>query len=300
MRRVAHAIDSPPLPLRLVPYSLPCRLPLSHPPLPLLARSLPLWHARARRLSCVRVVPPLQSMDSPPALELRARKPQGGGHDAPISALCHNASRGLVCSGAQDGTVCVWELASCEARGIPPLRLLGRLAGTSPCGAIVSLATLVPYPGATPRVIAGGASGVVYEWTLRGGAVCRALERGACLRHSDRIRQHGRRGWPSRALKSGVGHSRHSRAALPRTHSHPVGCPRPPPDPFPPPPTTPPLCPNRHRRSTVRLGPLHSRRARARHVSLGGLRRWVPSAMALGPRDTDRHECGGVACGGAG
>ena len=41
--------------------------------------------------------------EEPTGLELRLlqRKPEG--HTAPISALCHNGARGVLCSGAQDG-----------------------------------------------------------------------------------------------------------------------------------------------------------------------------------------------------
>ena len=97
-------------------------------------------------------------------------------HKAPVSALHHCASRGMLCSGGADGTVCVWALAARDIKKATT-RLLGKLGAPAPMGSIRSLATTQPRDGGAPRVIAAGGNGFLYEWHLRGGYVCRALER---------------------------------------------------------------------------------------------------------------------------
>ena len=113
----------------------------------------------------------------PPTLALRITQKRIDGHATPVTALCHCAPRNVLCSGASDGSVCVWALASRELRGAST-RLLGRLGAPLPMGRVLSLTTVLPPGGAAgaPRVVAAGAEGHLFEWDLRGGKVCRSVQ----------------------------------------------------------------------------------------------------------------------------
>ena len=117
---------------------------------------------------------PDEDEDEPRSLELRAVQKEYDGHSAPVSALCHCATRGILCSGATDGSVCIWALAARDVQGAST-RLLGRLYPPTPVGSVVSLTTLLPAAGSAPRVIVAGTAGHVFEFDLRGGRVCRAI-----------------------------------------------------------------------------------------------------------------------------
>ena len=112
----------------------------------------------------------------PAALELIDVHRKAEGHDSAVSALRHCAARNILCSGARDGTVCVWALA---ARGLQrsTTRLLGRLVSgpSRPVGAVISLHAVESPSGGAPRVIAAGSEGAVVEWDLHGGKVTRAV-----------------------------------------------------------------------------------------------------------------------------
>ena len=120
---------------------------------------------------------PLDDADTPPTLALRISQKRIDGHSASISALCHCAPRNVLCTGAADGTVCVWALAPRELKA-GSTQLLGRLNGPRPMGAIVSLTAVLPPGGGSgaPRVVGGGSDGHVFEWDLRGGRVCRSIQ----------------------------------------------------------------------------------------------------------------------------
>ena len=87
---------------------------------------------------------------------------------ASITCIHHCVTRGLLCSGAVDGSVCIWSLAHRDLRQAAT-RLLGRLGAPRPMGSILRIHALTPQGGGMPRVLAAGAGGCVYEFDLCGG-----------------------------------------------------------------------------------------------------------------------------------
>ena len=79
-----------------------------------------------------------------------------------LTALHHCATRGMLCSGGADGSVCIWALAARDIRSAAT-RLLGKLGAPTPLGPVVRLATTQPRDGGAPRVIGVGGAGCVYE-----------------------------------------------------------------------------------------------------------------------------------------
>jgi len=126
------------------------------------------------------LAPPLDfvAVDAPAEESLVLREVQhlAEAHAARVTALHHCAARSMLCSGAADGSICVWSLAAREVKGATT-RLLGKLRSPQPLGPVLSLSTTPCRGGVPPRVIAAGAAGHLNEFHLRGGYVCRSLTR---------------------------------------------------------------------------------------------------------------------------